>query len=101
MDRFDEACDVIVALLTQERSTYAGNHCALTEAYCEPKAVQRPHPGEIMTSAHLRYNPDDPKAVAAEAEAFAEAGLDLGIVYLPPPHTPADLETIAEVVVGI
>ena len=54
-----------------------------------------------MTSAHLRFTPDDPKAVAGEAEAFAEAGLDLGIVYLPPPHTPAVLETIADVVAGI
>jgi alkanesulfonate monooxygenase SsuD/methylene tetrahydromethanopterin reductase-like flavin-dependent oxidoreductase (luciferase family) len=43
-------------------------------------------PGEIMTSAHLRFDPSDPKAVAAEAEAFAAAGLDLGIVYMPPPH---------------
>ena len=44
MDRFDEACDVIVSLLTQERSTYAGTHYALDEAYCEPKAIQQPHP---------------------------------------------------------
>ena len=58
-------------------------------------------PGEIMTSAHLRYDPEDPKALVTEAEAFAEAGLDLGIVYLPPPHSPADLETIADLVAGI
>ena len=44
MDRFDEACDVIVALLTQQRSTYAGTYYALDEAYCEPKSVQQPHP---------------------------------------------------------
>ena len=54
-----------------------------------------------MTSAHLRLDPEDPKAIAGEAEAFAEAGLDLGIVYLPPPHSPAVLETVAEVVAGI
>jgi alkanesulfonate monooxygenase SsuD/methylene tetrahydromethanopterin reductase-like flavin-dependent oxidoreductase (luciferase family) len=122
------------------------------EAYCEPKAVQQPHPpiciggsgekrtlrtvarvaqhwnyvggpvaeyvrlkgvlaehcasfgrdpGEIMTSAHLRYDADDPEGLVTEAEAFAEAGLDLGIVYLPPPHSPADLETIADLVAGI
>ena len=53
-------------------------------------------PGEIMTSAHLRLDPADPKALAGEAEAFADAGLDLGIVYLPPPHTPAILEPLAE-----
>ena len=44
MDRFDEACDVIVSLLTQERSTYAGTYYALDEAYCEPKGIQQPHP---------------------------------------------------------
>ena len=37
----------------------------------------------------------DPSAVADEAAAFAEKALDLGIVYLPPPHTPAVLEPLA------
>ena len=152
MDRFDEACDVIVALLTQERATYAGNHYKLTEAYCEPKPIQQPHPpiciggsgekrtlrtvarvaqhwnyvggpvdqyvrlkgiiaehcarfgrdpGEIMTSAHLHLDRSDPKALAGQAEAFVDAGLDLGIVYLPPPHSPTDLHTVADVVAGI
>ena len=58
-------------------------------------------PGEIMTSAHLRLDPADPKALRGEAEAFAEAGLDLGIVYLPPPHNPTDLETVADVLAGL
>jgi len=152
MDRFDEACDVIVSLLTQERSTYAGTHYALDEAYCEPKAIQQPHPpiciggsgekrtlrtvarvaqhwnyvggpvdeyvrlkgviaehcatigrdpGEIMTSAHLFLDRSDPGALAGQAEEFAGAGLDLGIVYLPPPHAPADLDAVAGVVAGI
>jgi F420-dependent oxidoreductase-like protein len=152
MDRFDEALDVIVALLTQERSTYSGTYYALDEAYCEPKPIQQPHPpiciggsgekrtlrsaarvaqhwnfvggpvseyvrlkgvlaehcadlgrdpSEITTSAHLHLDRNDPKALRGQAEAFAEAGLDLGIVYLPPPHSPADLETVADVVAGI
>src|SRR6185312_13155496 len=42
MDRFDEACDVIVALLTQHRSSYSGTYYSLDEAYCEPKPVQQP-----------------------------------------------------------
>ena len=41
---------------------------------------------------------DRPQSVV---EAFAEAGLDLGIIYLPPPHTPADLHTVADVLAGI
>jgi F420-dependent oxidoreductase-like protein len=54
-------------------------------------------PGEIMTSSHLRFNPSaGVQALAEEAAAFSEAGLDLGIVYLPAPHTPAVLEPIAE-----
>ena len=152
MDRFDEACDVIVSLLTKERSTYDGTYYALDEAYCEPKAIQQPHPpiciggsgekrtlrtvarvaqhwnyvggpvdefvrlkgviaehcaafdrdpSEIMTSAHLHLNRDDPGALRGQAEEFAAAGLYLGIVYLPPPHSPADLEVVAEAVAGI
>ncbi|MEZ5226670.1 MAG: LLM class F420-dependent oxidoreductase [Acidimicrobiales bacterium] len=152
MDRFDEACDVIVSLLTQERSAYDGTYYTLDGAYCEPKAVQTPHPpiciggsgekrtlrttariaqhwnfvggpveeyvrlkgvladhcasfdrdpAEIMTSAHLFLDRSKPEALAAQAAAFADAGLDLAIVYLPPPHTPADLEAVAEAVAGI
>jgi F420-dependent oxidoreductase-like protein len=152
MDRFDEACDVIVSLLTQERTTYTGTHYALDQAYCEPKPIQQPHPpiciggsgerrtlrtvarvaqhwnyvggpvseyvrlkgvlaehcasfgrdpSEITTSAHLHLDRSDPKALTGQAEEFAAAGLDLGIVYLPPPHRPADLGAVAEAVAGV
>jgi F420-dependent oxidoreductase-like protein len=147
MDKFDEACDVIIALLTETRADYAGKYFTLTGAYCEPKAVQRPHPpiciggsGEkrtlrtaarvaqhwnfvggpvteyvrlkgvlaehcrsfgrdpasIMTSAHLRLDPANPQALADEAGAFKDAGLDLGIVYIPTPHDPAVLGPLAD-----
>jgi F420-dependent oxidoreductase-like protein len=43
-DRFEEACEVIVGLLTQETTTFKGAYYELTDARCEPKAVQRPHP---------------------------------------------------------
>ena len=43
-DRFDEALEVIVGLLTDETTTFSGQHYELREARCEPKAVQRPHP---------------------------------------------------------
>jgi alkanesulfonate monooxygenase SsuD/methylene tetrahydromethanopterin reductase-like flavin-dependent oxidoreductase (luciferase family) len=148
MDRFDEACDVVVGLLTQPRFSYEGEHFTIEGGYCEPKAVQVPHPpiciggsgekrtlrtvariaqhwnyvggpvdeyvrlrgvlaehcasfgrdpGEIMTSAHLHLDRADPRALAGQAAEFAAAGLDLGIVYLPPPDSPADLETVAKV----
>jgi F420-dependent oxidoreductase-like protein len=56
-------------------------------------------PGEIMTSTHLRVDPDKGVgALADDAAAFGEAGLDLGIIYIPTPHTPAVLEPIAEAI---
>ena len=147
-DRFEEACEVLVGLLTQETTTFQGEHYQLTDARCEPKGVQKPHPpiciggsgekrtlrtaakyaqhwnfvggppkefarkrdvlhrhcadvgrdpAEITLSSHVRLGPDlDYAQVAAEAGALGEAGLDLAIVYLPPPHTPAVLEPLAK-----
>jgi F420-dependent oxidoreductase-like protein len=43
-DRFDEGVEAIVLLLSQTTSTFAGRYVRLTEARCEPKPVQRPHP---------------------------------------------------------
>ena len=43
-DRFDEGCEVVIGLLTQEQFTYEGRHYRLQDAWCEPKPVQRPHP---------------------------------------------------------
>lgn len=147
-DRFEEACEVLVGLLTQETMTFTGEHYQLTDARCEPKAVQTPHPPiciggsgekrtlrtaarfaqhwnfaggtpeefahkrdvlhqhcadvgrdpkEIMLSCHVRLGPDlDYAKVAEGAAALGEEGLDLAIVYLPPPHTPSVLEPLAK-----
>ncbi len=43
-DRFDEGVQAIIGLLTQPVTTFDGNHIKLTDARCEPKPVQRPHP---------------------------------------------------------
>lgn len=43
-DLFDEGVEAIVRLLSQETTTLTGRHVRLTEARCEPKPVQRPHP---------------------------------------------------------
>ena len=146
-DRFDEALEVLVSLLTQEHTTFAGRYYQLTNARNEPKPVQQPHPpiviggtgprrtlrsaarwaqhwnhpgtsveewkvsrdtlyahcadlgrdpAEITLSTHLRYEPDaGPSALADQAAAFADAGMHLGIVALPPPHDPSVLEPIA------
>ncbi|WP_410652353.1 LLM class F420-dependent oxidoreductase [Amycolatopsis sp. cmx-4-54] len=147
-DRFEEACEVLVGLLTQETTTFQGEHYRLTDARCEPKGVQKPHPpiciggsgekrtlrtaakyaqhwnfvggtpeefahkrsvlhrhcadigrdpSEITLSSHVRLGTDgDYAKVAADVEALGEAGLDLAIIYLPPPHTPAVLEPLAK-----
>jgi F420-dependent oxidoreductase-like protein len=42
--QLDEAIQVCKLLWTNERSNFVGQHCTLTDAVCEPKPVQRPHP---------------------------------------------------------
>jgi F420-dependent oxidoreductase-like protein len=39
-DRFEEACEVLVSLLTQESTTFSGKYYQLQDARCEPKPVQ-------------------------------------------------------------
>ncbi len=42
-DRFEEACQVLVSLLSQERTSFSGRYFVLSDARCEPKGPQRPH----------------------------------------------------------
>jgi F420-dependent oxidoreductase-like protein len=44
----DEACQVMIALWTQERATFDGEYYQLKEAYHEPKAIQTPHPPLVI-----------------------------------------------------
>src|ERR1019366_1216217 len=43
-DRFDEALEVIIGLLTQTTTDYQGDYFTMTAARCEPKGIQQPHP---------------------------------------------------------
>src|SRR5207249_2436062 len=42
--RLDEASQIILKMWTQERTTFVGQYYRVKEAYCNPKAVQKPHP---------------------------------------------------------
>jgi F420-dependent oxidoreductase-like protein len=147
-DRFEEACQVLIGLLSQESTDFDGEYYQLKAARNEPKGPQRPHPpiciggsgerrtllttakyaqhwnfaggspadfahkrdvlfahcqaigrdpAEITLSSHVRLSEDhDYAATAADVAALAEEGLDLAIVYLRPPLTPAVLEPLAE-----
>jgi F420-dependent oxidoreductase-like protein len=47
-DRFEEACQVLIGLLAQETTTFTGEYYQLTDARCEPKPVQTPHPPIVI-----------------------------------------------------
>ncbi len=47
-DRFDEGVETIVALLSRPATTFHGRYVRLTDARCEPKPVQRPHPPIVV-----------------------------------------------------
>lgn len=56
-------------------------------------------PKEITLSAHLFLGPERNYGQLIDtAAALAAEGLDLGIVYIAPPHDPAVLEPLAEVI---
>ncbi|HZX06138.1 TIGR03560 family F420-dependent LLM class oxidoreductase [Kribbella sp.] len=43
-DRFDEGTQAMIALLTEKVANFDGKYVKLTNAYCNPKPVQTPHP---------------------------------------------------------
>jgi F420-dependent oxidoreductase-like protein len=91
-DRFEEACEVIVGLLTQETTTFKGRYYQLDEARNEPKPVQRPHPpiciggsGERRTlrtaarfAQHWNFVGGTPEEFARKRDALHQHCEDLG-----------------------
>jgi probable F420-dependent oxidoreductase len=69
-DQFEEGVQVIVALLSDERATFKGEHFTLTDAWCEPKPVQRPHPPIWMGVGH----PDAVRRTASIADGWMGSG---------------------------
>jgi F420-dependent oxidoreductase-like protein len=146
-DRFEEACEVLVSLLSKESTDFDGTYYQLTAARNEPKGPQQPHPpiciggsgekrtlrtvarfaqhwnfvggpadefarkrevlhghcadvgrdpSEIMISSHVQYDPDNVQATVDTIGELGERGLDLAIVYLRPPLSPAVLSPLAD-----
>jgi len=48
LDQFEEACEIVDALLTRETATFEGVHYTLHDAHCEPKPLQKPRPPLVM-----------------------------------------------------
>jgi alkanesulfonate monooxygenase SsuD/methylene tetrahydromethanopterin reductase-like flavin-dependent oxidoreductase (luciferase family) len=46
--RFDEGVEAIVGPLTEPTTTLHGRYVRLTDARCEPKPIQRPHPPIVI-----------------------------------------------------
>jgi F420-dependent oxidoreductase-like protein len=73
-DRFEEALVVIRSLLTQRQTTFEGRFYRLYEAWCEPKAIQQPHPPIVMGGkGERRFLP----LVARYADQWNYSGDDL------------------------
>jgi F420-dependent oxidoreductase-like protein len=91
-DRFEEACEVIVGLLTQETTTVNGRYYRLSNARNEPKPVQRPHPpicvggsGERRTlrtaarfAQHWNFVGGTPEEFARKRDVLHQHCQDLG-----------------------
>jgi F420-dependent oxidoreductase-like protein len=99
-DRFEEACQVLVGLLSQETTTFDGRYYQLREARNEPKGPQRPHPpiciggsGEKRTlrttaryAQHWNFVGGSPEEFAHKRDVLyahcAEIGRDPGEITL-------------------
>jgi F420-dependent oxidoreductase-like protein len=147
-DQFEEGVEVIVKLLSEERASFRGRHFTLTDAWCEPKPVQRPHPpiaiggngerrtlrivarfaqhwnstltdvvgwqakcevlerhcadvgrdpSEIERSINVRLAAGaDPREIQPTVAAWKDAGVDVCVVGLGPPHDAGVIEPLAK-----
>lgn len=91
-DRFDEACQVLIGLLSQETTDFDGRFYQLTAARNEPKGPQRPHPpicigggGEKRTlrttakyAQHWNFPGGSPADFARKRDVLAAHCVDVG-----------------------
>jgi F420-dependent oxidoreductase-like protein len=99
-DRFEEACGVLVSLLSNETTSFKGRYFELTDARCNPAPLQRPHPpiciggsGERRTlrtaarfAQHWNFVGGTPEEFAHKKDVLyehcAEVGRDPGEILL-------------------
>jgi F420-dependent oxidoreductase-like protein len=48
IERLSEAVEVIKKLWTEKKASYSGKHYRITDAVCEPKPLQKPHPPIVI-----------------------------------------------------
>ncbi|ORV50273.1 LLM class F420-dependent oxidoreductase [Mycolicibacter engbaekii] len=91
-DRFEEACQVLIGLLSAPTTTFSGTYYQLTDARNEPKGPQRPHPpiciggnGERRTlkiaaryAQHWNFVGGTPAEFARKREVLAAHCADIG-----------------------
>ncbi len=93
--RFEEALTVIQSLLTRPTTNFEGRYYRLRDAWCQPKALQQPHPPIVLGGKgerrllplvaryadHWNYSGDDPEEFARLRTRLAElcAGEGRGI----------------------
>ncbi|HEV2239111.1 MAG TPA: LLM class F420-dependent oxidoreductase [Ktedonobacterales bacterium] len=72
--RLGEACEVVRLLWTEQSATFDGQYYQLTNAVCEPKPVQRPHPPFVIGGSGEQLTL---KVVATYADIWNFAGGDV------------------------
>lgn len=92
LDRLEEACQVLIGLLSQETTDFHGRYYRLTQARNEPKGPQRPHPpiciggnGERRTlritakyAQHWNFPGGSPAEFARKRDVLAAHCADVG-----------------------
>ena len=110
-DRFEESLAVTHSLLTEPTTTFSGRYYELTDAYCEPKATQSPHPPFVLGGKgerrflplvarfadHWNYSGEDPAELRrlrgrlgelCEAEGRRVEDLTVSAIVRPTPQDP-------------
>jgi F420-dependent oxidoreductase-like protein len=103
--RLGEACQVIRLLWTEQAPSFEGKYYRLTEAYCEPKPVQKPYPpfviggsGEQLTLRVVARYADIWNYVTGPIEEFKRKNAVLDQHCAAVGRNPADIQRSVQLV---